>query len=126
MLSQTVVQAILGTKFRSPHGIVTSVIDVFASLCFCMSESTREKRERHMVTATKYQYIIPLQSDTMAAAWDKYDFESTMNVTGGHPHLACIAAARVTTESSLDRLSVLKDHRRQSNFKSKDITVGPA
>lgn len=55
MLSQAIVKATLGMQFRAPHdfkltqvlkmhGITTSVIDFFAFLSFCMSESMREKR----------------------------------------------------------------------------------
>lgn len=89
-----------------------------------MSESTQEKRERHAVTAKRYQHITPIQSDTMAVTWDNGDFEITVNVTRGHPHLACITVS-VTTKRSLDTLSVLTDHRKQSELNSEDITAGP-
>lgn len=51
---------------------------------------------------------------------------TTANVTGGHPHLDCIPAVSVTAKTSLDTLSVLKDHRRQSELRLEEITMGPA
>lgn len=135
MLVQNMVILVLEGQFRAPHdfklaqvlkthGTVGEIIDFFADLGYCMTESIRRKRERRVAETRKDEAQVVLDVESMAFVWDNCDHETCRGVHEGGRHISVVACFGIIGSSRLVRLCTFHGHRRQKDMTLENIMEG--